>query len=71
MNSFGLNYLSLKYKKFTPFGYKDIEIRKFHFVAKTQFRCLSEYKVLTEFTLKLNIKERKFKKKIMPQYTAQ
>ena len=31
------NNLSLKYKKFTQSGYKDIEIRNFEFVTKTQF----------------------------------
>ena len=31
------NNLSLKYLRFTPSGFKGIEIRKFEFVAKTQF----------------------------------
>ena len=37
VNYVGPNNLSLKYKRFTPSGYKDIEIRKFEFVTKTQF----------------------------------
>ena len=31
------NNISLKYQRFTPSGCKDIRIRKFKFVAKTQF----------------------------------
>ena len=31
------NNLSLKYQRSTPSDYKDTEIRKFEFVAKTQF----------------------------------
>jgi len=27
----------VKYKMFTPSGYKDMDIRKFDFVVKTQF----------------------------------
>ena len=38
-NPVRLNYLSLKYVRFTPSGCKYIEIRKFEFVAKTQFLC--------------------------------
>ena len=38
MNFVGLNNLSLKYKKLTKLGYKDIGIRTFEFVTKTQFR---------------------------------
>jgi len=41
MNSVRLNSLSLKYHWFTPSGFKDIRIRKFEFVAKTQFLYLS------------------------------
>ena len=37
MNSFRSKNLCLKYEKFTPSAGKDIEIRKFEFVAKTQF----------------------------------
>ena len=33
------NNLSLKYRKFTPSGCKDIGIRKFEFMPKTQFFC--------------------------------
>ena len=36
-NSVRSNSLSLKYHRFTPSGFEDIEIRKFEFVAKTQF----------------------------------
>ena len=39
MNSVKLNNLSLKYQRFTPLGCKDIGIRIFEFVAKTQFLC--------------------------------
>ena len=39
MNSVALNYLSLKYQKSTTSGSIDIGIRKFKFVAKTQFLC--------------------------------
>ena len=39
MNSVRSNYLSLKYARFTPSGCKYKEIRKFEFVAKTQFLC--------------------------------
>ena len=35
VNSVILNNLSLKYQRFKPSGCKDIEIRKFEFVAKT------------------------------------
>ena len=34
------NHKSLKYQRFTLSGCKDIGIRKFKFVAKTQFICL-------------------------------
>ena len=37
MISVRTNNLSLKDQKFTLFGLKDMEIRKFEFVAKTQF----------------------------------
>ena len=37
MNSVRSNYLSLKYQSYTPSGCKDIGIRKFESVAKTQF----------------------------------
>ena len=37
VNSFKSNGLSLKYKSCTPSGCKDVGIRKFEFVAKTQF----------------------------------
>ena len=37
MNYIRLNNLSLKYQRFTPSGCRDIDIRKFEFVAKTQF----------------------------------
>ena len=33
------NKLSLKYLRFTPSGWKNTGIRKFFFVAKTQFLC--------------------------------
>jgi len=37
MNSVRSNSLSLKYQGFPPLGCQDIRIRKFEFVAKTQF----------------------------------
>ena len=37
MNSDSSNNLSLKYQRFTPPGREDTGIRKFEFVAKTQF----------------------------------
>ena len=39
MNSVISNNLSLKYQKCTLLGCKDIVIRKFEFVPKTQFLC--------------------------------
>ena len=33
--------LSLKHLRFTPSGFKDIRIKKFKFVAKTQLHCLN------------------------------
>ena len=36
-NSVISNSLSLKYQRFTPSGCKDIGVRKYKFVAKTQF----------------------------------
>ena len=47
-NSVRLDILSFKYQRFTPSCGKDIEIRKFYFLAKTQF--LSEkYCLFVEF----------------------
>ena len=40
MKSVRSNSLSMKYQKFTPSDCKDIEIRKFEFVAKTQLLSL-------------------------------
>ena len=37
MASVRLNSPSLKYQRFPPLGCQDIRIRKFEFVAKTQF----------------------------------
>ena len=51
MNSVGSNNLSLKYLMFTPLSWKDIEIRTFEFVAKTQFHLVC--KILK---LKFNLK---------------
>ena len=39
MNFGRSNSLSLKYQGFPPLGCQDIRIRKFEFVAKTQFLC--------------------------------
>ena len=38
-NSVISNSLSLKYQRFTPSGCKDIGVRKYKFVAKTQLLC--------------------------------
>ena len=47
-NSVGSNNLSLKYQWFTSSGFKDIEFRKFEFVARTQFlysmKCKKKFK---------------------------
>ena len=45
MNSVRSKSLSLKYHRFTASGCKDIEIRKFEFVAKTQFLWIKSNKV--------------------------
>ena len=37
INSLRLNNLSLKYQMFMPSGCKDIQIKKFEFVTKTEF----------------------------------
>ena len=37
INSVRSNNLSLKYQRFTPSDCKDVLVRKFEFVAKTQF----------------------------------
>ena len=50
MNSVRLNSLSLKYERFTLLSYKDIEIRKFKIVAKSQFLWLDLIKRKQEFT---------------------
>jgi len=42
MNSVRSNNLSLKNEKFRASGCKDAGIRKFEFVAKTHFLCLSQ-----------------------------
>ena len=39
MNSVRQNNINLKYQRFTPSGCKDIEIRKFEFVANSQLLC--------------------------------
>ena len=39
MNYVTSNSLSLKYQRFTASGLKNIRIRKFEFVTKTQFLC--------------------------------
>ena len=39
MNSVRSNNISLKYRRPTPTGCKDIGVRKFKFVTKTQFLC--------------------------------
>ena len=41
MNSVRINNLRLKYQRFAPSDCKDIGIRRFEFVAKTQFLCLA------------------------------
>jgi len=44
MNSVRSNNLSLKYQRFTPTGRKDLGIRKFEFVAKSQFLYFKKMK---------------------------
>ena len=44
MNSVRSNSVSLKYQRPTPSGCKDIGVRKFEFVAKTQFFCYISFK---------------------------
>ena len=39
MNSVRSNNISLKYQRFKISGWRDIKIRKFELVAKTQFLC--------------------------------
>ena len=39
MNTVRSNNLSLKYQRFSSSGWNDIGIRKFDFVAKSQFLC--------------------------------
>ena len=46
MNSVRSNNLSLKYQRVTPSGCKDIGIRKFEFVVKTQFHWQGKKKNL-------------------------
>ena len=53
MNYVRSNNLSLKYHKFTSSGCKDIGIRKFEFVAKTQFLTV---KVWGQTTEKIDLK---------------
>ena len=43
MNAVRLNNVSLKYKRFTSSGCKDIRITKIEFVAKTQFLSFDKY----------------------------
>ncbi len=52
MNSVRSNSPSLNYQGFPPLGCQDIRIRKFEFVAKTQFLNLEEddsYSVMSLF----------------------
>ena len=51
MNYVRLSNPSLKYLRFTPSGCRDIGLRKFEFVAKTQF-------LLTELKNYLSISEK-------------
>ena len=46
MNSVRSNNLSLKYQSFTTVGCKDIGIRKFEFVAKTQFLSVFLWQII-------------------------
>jgi len=46
------NQVSLKYERFTPSGFKDKGIRKFEFVAQTQFLRLKN-KIL--YVMKLDL----------------
>ena len=48
-NSVKSKSLSLKYKRFTPSGYKDIEIKKIENVGKTQFLYECDLIILFKF----------------------
>ena len=56
MNSVRSNYsISVKYQRFTLSGYEDIDMRKFDFVAKTQFlwssSSLSSLRILVGYSI--------------------
>ena len=48
MNYVRSNSLSLKYQGFPPSDSQDIGIRKFEFVTKSQFLCLTFYKIVNK-----------------------
>ena len=60
MNSVRSNNLSLKYQRFTPSDWKDIGIRKFDFVAKTQFIKIEDLNSSNDFIF--HSKDNLFKK---------
>ena len=51
MNSVRSNNLSLKNQRFTPSDCKDIGIRTFEFVAKTQFICKEFFQYVKKETI--------------------
>ena len=53
MNSVGSNNLSLKYQRFTPQGRRDVGIRTFDLVAKTQFLKSTTLQLYKIFCLKI------------------
>ena len=59
MNSVRSNNISLKYPRPTPFGCKDIRIRKFEFVAKT-FNSFARSSKVSMFKLKNLLSECEF-----------
>ena len=62
MNSVKSKSLSLKYKRFTPSGYKHTEIRKFELVAKTHFLYKCDLNMLIEFFNPLKFRLQQCKK---------
>ena len=48
MNSVRSNNLNFKYQTFTTSSCQYIEIRKFEFVAKTQFLCYSQILIVKD-----------------------
>ena len=54
MNFVRSNDLSLIYKRLAPSGWKDLEIYKFKFLAKTQFLC---HNVLLHYNFRYRVSQ--------------